>query len=421
MAASRGVARLGRKTLLAFIDHITQVLPGPNDDFVAPLLQDYVKALVDVLRHSAHVELLARKDGAPWIGCVDFLLDVCVYILPSESRSSVVALSRDSPAPGTPTLWSTGRSSGSNQSQKRVNKPEGRPILDALEGLDCLVQAANAPVLQRAKDVTDLVLRVLALKNLSLDPTQSACFAIANNIFAVTQADDFQLAHSLVRNLLPLMSYWWRADKVSQDEAIKTLRNEISKTIFLTHLHIEYLATKALDATVRNDVENLVEPLWLEYAKRGDPFRLQLHDLTFATSSLPDDSLRLQSFGLRHHNTEGESHWALVQNIALLEAILLRIRRNPGVAETDRQEQPHKRRRTQESASRIRLKLKSRDINEQRTALQLVPFLIAINVLETEEIRDLLADLAVCASNKHATTASWALIACARYASRQPY
>ncbi|KAJ6444751.1 Serine/threonine-protein kinase tel-1 [Purpureocillium lavendulum] len=414
LVASRGVSKFGRKTLLALIDHITQVLPGPNDDYVTPLLQDYVKALVEVLRRPCHVELLARKDGPAWISCVDFLLDVCVYILPREARSSVSALNRDSPAPGTPTLWSTGRSSGSNQSQKRANQADGKPLLDALEGLRCLVQAANAPVVQRAKDVTDLALRVLGLKNLSLDTTQSLCFAITNATFAAIQADDFQFSNSLVKSLLPLMSYWWRADKVSQDEAIKTLRNEISKTIFLAHLHIEYLTTRASDAAVRNDVENLVEPLWLEYAKRGEPFRLQLHDLTFDTSSLPEDSLRLPTFGLRYHNADGESHWALVQNLALLEATLLRIRRKANGAESDRLEQPQKRRRTQESSSRIRMKLKSRDGNEQRTALQLVPFLIAANVLEAAEVHDLLADLATCASSKHTTTASWALIACAR-------
>lgn len=415
VAASRGVAKLGRKTLLAFIDHITQVLPGPNDDFVPPLLQDYVKALAEVLARPSHVEFLSRKDGAPWAACVDFLLDIAVYILPSEAHSSVVAPSRDSPAPGTSTPWSTGRSSASTQSQKRANQSDGGPLRDALEGLHYLVQAANAPILRQSKDITDLVLRVLGMKTLSLGSTQTACFAIANTAFAATQADDFTLSNSLVKNLLPLMSYWWRADKVSQDELIKALRNEISKTIFLTHLHIENLAVNTWDATVRSDVENLIDPLWIEYSKRNDAFRLQLHDVMFASSSLPKDSLRLDLFGLRQHNAEGEGSWALVQNIALLEAILLRPRKRLPHTGDGCSEQPRKRRRVQEDSGRLRLKLKSRDLGIQTTALQLVPFLVASNVSAVDELRELLVDLVACASNKNATTASWALVACARY------
>ena len=416
VAASRGVAKLGRKTLLALIDHITQVLPGPNDDFVPPLFQDYVKALAEVLSRPSHVEFLSRKDGAPWAGCVDFLLDIAVYILPSEAHSSVVTPTRDSPTPGTSTPWTLVRSSGSTQSQKRSHQSDGGPLRDALEGLHYMVQAANAPVLRQSKNIAELVIRVLGMKTLSLGPMQTACFAIANATFSAAQADDLTFSNALVKNLLPLMSYWWRADKVSQDELIRALRNEISRTIFLTHLHIESLAVNTWDAEVLNDVEALAEPLWLEYSKRSDAFRLQLNDLTFASSSLPTDSLRVGLFGLRHHNLDGEGSWALVQNIALLEAILRQPQKRLPQTGGDSVEQPRKRRRVREESSRLRLKLRSKDVGIQRTALQLVPFLVASNALAVDEMKELLVDVVACASNKNATTASWSLVACARYA-----
>ena len=415
VAASRGASRLGRKTLRAFIDHITQVLPGPNDDFVTPLLQDYVKALAEVLARASHVEFLARKDGAPWTACVDFLLDVCVYILQSEVHSNTFALGRDSSAPGTSTPWSTGRSNSAAQGHKRAHQTDASPLRDALEGLHCLVRAANAPLLPRAKDITDLVLRVLGTKNLSLGPMQTVCFAIANTTFAAMQADDMQFATSLVRNLIPLTSFWWKADKVSQDELIKALRNEISRTVFLTHLHIEHLVVNAWDDSVPSDLEDLVDRLWQEYSKRSEAFRLQFQDLTFAASSLPEASLRLRLFGLRNHNPDGEGHWAVVQNIALLEASLLRPRKRAGSAAVDEDEQPQKRRRIQDTKSRLRLKLKSREPGVQRTALQLIPFMVASNVLDAEEVRGLLTDLVSHAADKNPTTASWALVACARY------
>lgn len=413
--ASRGAARLGRKTLLAFIDHITQVLPGPNDDFVVPLLQDYVKALAEVLERASHVEFLARKDGAPWAACVDFLLDVCVYILPSELHSSVLASSRDSPTSGILTPWSAGLSTPAVHSQKRAQQPEASPLRDALKGLHCLVQAANAPVLQRAKDVTDLVLRVLGSKNLSLGPMQTVCFAIANTTFAAMQADDLRSATSLVSNLVPLASFWWRADKLSQDELIKALRNEISRTVFLTHLHIEHLAVNLWDDAVRSNLEDLVNHLWQEYSRRGEAFRLQFQDLAFATSSLPKECLQLGLFGLRNHNPEGEGHWAVVQNIALLEAALLQPSRKADGVDTDKSEQPQKRRRTRETTGHLRLRLNPRDAGVQRTALQLIPFIITTNALDVDETGELLAELVNCAVDKNPTTASWALVACARY------
>ncbi|KAF4510300.1 hypothetical protein G6O67_002198 [Ophiocordyceps sinensis] len=412
VAAARGVSRLGRKTLLALIDHITQVLPGPNEDFVQPLVQDYVKTLAEVLARPSHVEFLSRKNASPWQTCVDFLLDMADYSVPSDTQPAAASLSRDSPiAAATP--WSTSRSNCSNLSQKRANSLEGGPLRDALQGLNHLVQAANAPVARRSQDITDLVLRVLGMKNLSLGSTQTICFAIANCTFAATQAEDLAFANTLVKRLLPLMSYWWRAEKVSQDELIRALRNEISQTVILTHLHVEHLAVTAWDPAVRSDVEELIERLWLEYSKRGEAFRLQLNDLTFSASSLPEDSLRIGLFGLRHYNAEGESYWALVQSMALLEAILLR----PGASQpgprADTVEPPTKKRRLREDSRCLRLKLKSKDTGIQRTTLQLIPFLVAANALALEKLAELHVELAFLVSDKNAATASWALIACA--------
>ncbi|KJZ72868.1 Serine kinase TEL1 [Hirsutella minnesotensis 3608] len=413
VTASRGVTKFGRKTLLALIDHITQVLPGPNDDFVQPLTQDYVKALAEILGRPSHVEFLARKDASPWQCCVDFLLDMAEYCLPSEEASNAMPPSRESPAPTNSAFQSTVRSLASTPGQKRSGFLDGGPLRDALEGLHHLFMTANAPVIRRSQDTIDLVLRVLKMKSLSLGPTQTLSFAIVNAIFAATQADDLPFANRLVKSLLPLMSYWWRADKVSQDELIRALRNEISKTIFLTHLHIEHLAVTHWDIDVRSDAQDLIERLWAEYSKRSEAFRLQPHDLTFSVSSLPEDALRLDLFGLRHHNTDGEGQWALVENLALLEAILLRPRRKHYVPKENSIEQPSKKRRLREDSSRLRLKLKSNVVNTQRTALQLIPFLVAANAFSTEEMSDLLVELASTVADKNTTTASWALIACA--------
>ncbi|KAM0436085.1 hypothetical protein ACHAPT_002977 [Fusarium lateritium] len=412
MAAGRGVSKLGRKTLLAVVDHITQTL-GQKDDFVPPLLQDYIKALTEVLSRPAHVEILARKGGEKWEECVDFLLDVALFILPDEGDATALALARASPAPGSGYGRSTGRSTPSTQSQRRTAPGEGGPLKDVLEGLYHLVTAGNAPLLRRYTDITQVVLRVLSMKQLSLGSLQTLAFAISNVIFSKTQADDLAHSCSTVQSLLPLMSYWWRSEKVSQDEVIRALRIEISRSIFLTHLHIEHLVINSTDEGIRLDLEDLTENLWSEYSKRGEAFRLQLSDITFSTSSLSKYSLQLDVFGLRPHNLYGEGHWAVVQNLAFLERIMILANEKHQEAASGHDEQRRKRRRIRLDMSRIRLKLKVIDVSVRRTALQLVPFLLASNSLSRDDLLDLLPDLVALASDKNPVTASWALVASA--------
>lgn len=417
MTVGRGNPKIGRKTLLAIVDHITQVLPGPNDDFVPPLLQDYIKALTEVLSRPAHVEILARKEGHPWELCVGFFLGVAQFLLPNEGDVSTRALARSSPAPASAGYGrSGGRSTPSTQSQRRAAPGEGGLLKDVLEGLYYLVVGGNAPLLRQFKDITPVVLRVLSLKQVSLGSLQTLAFAIINAVFSATNADDLEHASSLVQTLVPLMSYWWRSEKVSQDEVIRALRIEICRSILLTHLHIEHLALRSSDEAIRLDLEDLVENIWSEYSRRGEAFRLQTSDITFALSSLPTYGLQLDIFGLRSHNVYGEGHWAVVQNLAFLEGIMAlpRLRRQ-GDDNGDQDEQPRKRRRTrQDNSSRIRLKLKAVDVSICRTALQLIPFLLAHNSLSREELLDLLPDLISLANDKNPVTASWALVASAR-------
>ncbi|EEU43247.1 uncharacterized protein NECHADRAFT_95538 [Fusarium vanettenii 77-13-4] len=411
MAAGRGVSKLGRKTLLAVVDHITQTL-GQKDDFVPPLLQDYIKALTEVLSRPAHVEMLARKGGEKWDECVDFLLDVAQFMLPDE-EATALTLARGSPAPGSGYGRSTGRSTPSTQSQRRVAPGEGGPLKDVLEGLYHLVTAGNAPLLRRYTDITEVVMKVLSLKQLSLGSLQTLAFAIINVIFSETHADDLTHSCSVVQSLLPLMSYWWRSEKVSQDEVIRALRIEISRSIFLMHLHIEHLVINSSAEGIRLDVEDLVENLWSEYSKRSEAFRLQLSDITFSTSSLSKHGLQLDVFGLRPHNVYGEGHWAVVQNLAFLERIMVLSNERHQEAAPEHDEQRRKRRRIRLDMSRIRLKLKLTDVAVRRTALQLVPFLLASNSLSRDELLDLLPDLVALASDKNPVTASWALVASA--------
>lgn len=415
MAVGRGVTKLGRKTLLAITDHITQVLPGPDGEFVAPLLQDYVKALVELLARRAHVENLACQDARRWEACVEFFVDLTKRMLPQEGDTTPQNISRSSPALVSSGLRSSGKSALSTQSQRRAAPGEAGPLRDALEGLHHLTQGVNAPVLRHSREIVDVAVKVLGVKHLSLGPIQTLCFAILNTMFVSMQAESFEDANELVNDIVPLMAFWWRAEKVSQDELIRALRNEISKGILLTHLHLEHLSLSSDGGRIQDDIEELADRMWQEYSKRGENFRLQMGDICFDPPTLYCDHLRNSVFGLRPHNIEGESYWAIVQNIAFLESILLRSRHQSHSHTYGDDEQPRKKQRTRELSSRLKLRLRDKNAGIRRTGLQVIPFMLDNNALDDGETAELLGELATIAAGKDPISSSWALIACARY------
>jgi serine-protein kinase ATM len=410
MGLSRGSAKFGRRTVLAVVDHITQVLPGPHDDFVTPLVTDYIKSLTSVLSRQAIVELLARQDGAAWEVCVDFFLDIAHHFMPQVANSTNSRQSRDSETPRGRTSRNTAKLDSSSNGQK----VDAHSVLGGvLEGLHSLVRGSNAPVLRRSKEVTDTALQTLRAIHSTPGAHQTVCFAIVSVIFSAIQTEEIDDATALVRELIPLMAHWWRPEKVSQDELIRALRNEISKFMVLAQLHLEYIGLNNDGSALLSSLEDLAEPRWLEYSKRSDAFRLQLDDLTFSVSNLPKDYLCNSLFGLRPHNMEGESHWILVQNLAFLESTLLR---SSNVALHHMEgERPAKKMRTRQTSIRIKQKLESTTIGVRLTALQLLPFMFANGALKADEVGEILQELVRFAADKDPSTASWAMIACARY------
>lgn len=405
-AAARGALKLKQKTLSALIDHVTQALPGP-DGFVRPLVNDYVKALTESLR-PANVEFFSRKDGQLWQICVDFFLSI-ISSVPQNGSGDQSSIGRNSPAPSS-TPRSTLRShSGSLLSQKPAELADSEPARDALEGLLRLVSASNAHILSRYQDVANMAVKILRLP-LSLGSMQTTAFAVINSILSATQLDDPTYTSSLVQNLLPLMAHWWRADKVSQDDTIKSLRNEILRTILLSQRHIEKLAVNNWNDTVREDLANLLEPLWQEYSKRSSANQLQLGDITFSTNALPNDYLHIGLFGLNPLNTDAESQWGVVQCIGSLEAIL--VRQKPKAIASQRTEQPRKRRKVDQTENRIRSRLKSRSIEIKKTCVQAVPFILATGALGADDVQDLLSELTGLTTHKDTSVASWSMVAC---------
>ncbi|OTA98913.1 hypothetical protein M426DRAFT_16925 [Hypoxylon sp. CI-4A] len=407
-----GAGKVKRKTVLAVIDHITQTLPHPEDDLVPPLVQDYVKAMVALLGHATNVELLAMGGGEGWFTCVDFAINILTLYLATTDRD--LTPSRASPAPGvrqaTPSTFSTPRSVSMTQRASRVTRSQ---LPDLLQGLLHLASAPNAPLLQRSKEMSSVVIQVLQVRPLGISQLHQLAFALINKLFVVSQTDDSDHANSLAMDCLPLVSQWWQTKTASAHDALLNgVRIEMLKLLFNLHLQLEFLIKKGTKPSILGDIENLAELFWNEYSRREDRSQLKQDDLTYSSAAHRSTNFQVQLFSLRLHNVDGEKNWAFVHILALLESLLWKGSRQ-SQAITAEDEQPRKKQRTMVGFSRLRQKLRSIDHSIQFTALQVIPFFVSGIKIDIDEVSELLSFLMSLVTSKNSKVSTWAMIACA--------
>lgn len=418
VVVAHGAAKIKRKTARAIIDHITQVLPGPDDDFVEPLLQNYTKAFLALLDHPANVEAFAVTGGELWLSCVDFCLLAVSRFLENGDRASG-SVSRASPAPGSgqtmSLAFSTARS-GSSSLQRNPRPAVSQMAENYLSALNLLLSAPHAPLRERAKEVSSLALQVLQARYAKLSTIHQVAFATINGVFSYIQADNVLLAKILTRELVPLIAHWWPPRALLRDAMSNAVRDEMLKTLYGIHLFLESLMQDPSQGSLLQDLEDLLDALWSEYSKREDRARLQLDDLTFTSMSLPADHPGTNIFSLRPYNQGAEQNWALLESLSLLEALYSRNLKGDRAQQPPEDEQPRKRRRVAREPNRILQKLVSLDPGVRLTALQLIPFLSQQQHFSVDEVTECLEVLLGLINDKQAIVASWAMLACSRYA-----
>lgn len=401
-------AKLKVKTARAVVDHITQALPGPDQEFVAPLRQDYIKSLVVLLGRPANVEQLGRNDAEGWLGCADFFIDAISQSFGNGDRELSVP-PRGSPAPGTS---STARS-GPSISQRNCKEKGLRQLEDMVQCVLYLVSATNAPLRLRSKELTATVVQVLQIRDFNVSKMHQAAFGAINSILSSLQGDDLTLVAGVVRDILALLSHWWQPHSSKNDKLLNSIRDEILRTILILLPHIDALAQNPEDRSVLADMEELLDALWLEYSRRDERARLQLADLDF--SSVPADYFCTRLFGLRPFHPTAERSWAVVEAIASLESIYSRnARQRRLLAIEPEMDQPRKRRRVDENRHRLYQRLRSAEDTMKLVALHSVAFQVAVETPSLGDFSDILSLLISLISHKQSTIASWAMVACAR-------
>ncbi|KAJ3578031.1 hypothetical protein NPX13_g2535 [Xylaria arbuscula] len=416
-------SKLKRKTLLAIIDHITDILPHSDGGLVPPLVSDYIKALAALLGHRVNVETLATYNSGGWFTCVDFVVDVISQLADDADRD--MSVSRASPAPsasGSMTHTSlTTRSRGMPKRGNSNDRSRLGHLPDLMECLVFLVAAPNAPLLQRTKDISSVALHVLQLRSLSLAQIHQFAFALINAVLVVTQTDDSTQAGSLAVECLPLVAYWWRAGTASdRDALLNVCQTEMLKVLYNIYLQLEFLTQQDSETPLFEDIEHLSEVLWNEYSKRDDRAQLQQDDLTYMADYESISPFCIQSFTLRYYNVEGEKRWAVVQVLAMLEAVLWKRSKtlHLNLASDENDEHPRKKQRKDIGSSRLRYKLRSIDRSTQFTALQMIPFFVSEVNITAEETSDILCTLISLVTNKNSRLSTWAMIACASLAAK---
>lgn len=406
------------KTVKAAIDHLLDTLPISDEpgDFFEPLARDYMQTLAILLSHSPHVENLARSDAGRWLLCVDLLIARIRWLLEvtDSSFSNADVSRRESPLPNTGHGSSNVSSNGRLRipSQRGVSQLQLGDFTTLLQCLSYLVSAPNAPCIDRCRQISDPVLKILRLP-LGFGRLHRAAFVALNRILLQTAGDDPNFGKELTRDLIPLMTYWWQPRTLDNDELLSSVRDEMLKTMHAIHPYLDSLIYEASSAALLREVEELLDILWGEYSQRSAHSRLRLDDLSFSSMATPKTYYHTSSFSLRPFSLDAERRWVVLEVMSHLEDILLRHTKDNSQRPSSEDEQPRKKRRIT-GTHRIQQKLLSPDPATKLTAIQLIPFFLPWNNVSEVDVESIVEDLVPLISDKQGLLASWAMLAAAR-------
>jgi ataxia telangiectasia mutated family protein len=405
--------RLKVKTIEAIVEHVTQTLPESDGGYYKPLTQDYLKALSSLFEHQHIVEFLKPEI---WLEVVDFCIQaINQYMDITDGEPS--GLSRRFLGLGT-----NSRSTSILRSTDSVPKnPLSRPnIEDLFQTLLSLVSSTNALLTDRYSSIADSAMRFLQSQGSSVSQVHHLAFSIINAILRFTRIDHYSFSQSIACRSIPVICRIWRGKSLTRDSMLNSVRDEILGLLLTVHLHLERCVRDDKDSDTLSNLEELLDSLRGDYAKRNGEEMLLLDYICmadFSSESCGRGPFRLYPFHLALHNTRGERDWATLQTIGVLERLVnigytLRVSVANEVEQIEKH--PRKRQRISHNSDRILDPLKNDNEQVRTSGLQLIPFVLEDCQLPINELRVLLDQLIKCTTDKRSNIASWALLALAR-------
>ncbi|ELR07215.1 Serine/threonine-protein kinase tel1 [Pseudogymnoascus destructans] len=422
-----GAEKLKPRTVIAVIEHITQLLPVASGEYCLAFSQQYLKVLNILLGHEAHVELLDQGD---WLATVEFCLDG-IEQYESSTRAASIPHGNSITVP-----LSTASSVYTSRSRSSVKSVSGEAHLSSIkkrnseELMECLlslVSAPNAAVSERTEHILKAIVHFLNSQGNVVSSFHQIAFAALNAVLSVTGADEISLAESVVCSVVPCISRLWSSKTAANDEMLNTAKDEMAITILLLRLHLEKLVSDPLgDDSLGNILKDLRDSLANDYEKRAERDQLQLDDMDFSidpSENRISSSLSCGYLRLRQQAPRAERKWAVVQVLAILDRLLhgAPLRSNP-VATDDNESpegasHPRKRRRITERFDALADEIRLGDSGVQLVALQTLSFALPPSQVSQNTLAGILATLASLVLDRNINISCWAILcisSCAR-------
>lgn len=412
-----GARKLKPKTVKAVIEHVTQLLPGPDGEYCTALNDIYIRVLAAVLEHEPHIENLQAN---VWFDTLEFCT---AGIKTYHAHAGDVDISSLSSGPSNPVASAY---SGTSKMSTRVSKGQiannsvtRKNVTELLECLLSLVSAPNAPILEKAEELFRTVMMFLNSQN-SVTRSHQTAFSILNFVIGAVVEDNVSLCQNIAGNLLGIVARLWSLRDVAKDEMLNSVRDEMLISLISVDMHLSRLVIDDQGAQLYTEIETLEAILHSEYSRRLDRDQLQLDDIEMPSfggqTTTPLDSMVVGIFCIREYSPRIERNWAILHVLAILRRLLhasTQCALDPhDSGELENDQRPHKRRRlrAQQQSNHLAERIKIIDIGDRLCALQTLLFSVSEYDFSEEDLVDLLDTLEFCISDKRASIASWALL-----------
>lgn len=419
LAVEKFLRNIRSRTVKAVVDHITQILSTPGEGLWEHLSNDYIKALKCLLGYPAHVEHLVNR----WSQLVKFCLRGIGASDNEEGNELTIRSSHRfrSESADINGARSTPFGAAHGQSYKRAQADHSGSKLNTMELLTCLqflTSAPNAPILIEAQSLLSNLTDYLASSSPSESLSQQPAFSALNVVLASTIADNIDLTHEAIVNVIPTIRNLWATKSVA-------LKEEMLVTLTLMKSDLARFDEYAHSDLLVGSLESLVERIHLDYLKylergmeekyseKGKEESLQIEDLFFS----PDGEILpmgIPAVGPRLGSHSAERNWVTVWTIANLSLLLDRISTSSNVVQST-DTVPHKKQRLLSRSEDILREAAFSTGTSKICALQLTPFLLAENLFAPDLLESSLGHFTASILDDNDMVASWTMIAIARF------
>jgi ataxia telangiectasia mutated family protein len=403
-----GVRKIRAKTVKALLDHILQILPTPAGYYCEGLSHDYVKCLSIICEYQPHVEHLRKT----WYGVVDFCTAGVALLQDPELEPSPMHNSNGSSSLRTLTVSMARRSRDGTPQPARVQRSSAfrTELDDLILCLYHLTRATNAPVAERASPILTALVQYLHVSD-SVRIGHHSAFAAINSVLFKIGASSFDVTHTTLLEVYPLIKELWQSKSTS-------LRDEMLITLILTRNHISSILSQPDGAGLAMHIENLLETLQADYGRRLQRDQLQLKDIHLVWKSYSGRTsfLDFPTLQLRGRNIQSESHWSVLYLMAYYVHVLdMRKNKSDERSNQDENEDARKRRRRSSLLEDVICQTSIGFAPSKICALQILVFHSFVSLASPSKIREIIDAVTPMIADQHGPTASWAMIAVARY------